>query len=111
LDGDTFAAAVMLDDEIEITVRVRIINIDTPEIHGACDTEIKLANAARDRLIELLPKNSIVELTNIKDDKYLGRIDANVKIGDGIDISKILIGEKLARPYTGGKRLGWCENN
>ena len=35
LDGDTFAAGVKIDDDITITVRVRVINIDTPELSGA----------------------------------------------------------------------------
>ncbi len=42
LDGDTFAAMVMLEGGIEISVRVRIIDIDTPEMSGACDREIQM---------------------------------------------------------------------
>jgi endonuclease YncB( thermonuclease family) len=109
LDGDTFAAGVMLDDDIEITVRVRIIDIDAPEMSGACDAEINMAAAARDRLTELLPIGAIVELSNVKDDKYLGRIDANVMTLGGGNISKILVAENHARPYNGGKRQQWCE--
>jgi endonuclease YncB( thermonuclease family) len=107
-DGDTFAARVMLRDDIEITVRVRMINIDTAEMNGACDAETRLANRAHDRLMELIPIGSVVELSEIKDDKYLGRIDARVMFG-GRDIGKILINEKLARSYSGGKRKSWCE--
>lgn len=108
-DGDTFAGVVMLEDDISVDVRVRLINVDTPEIHGECDYEIKMANAARDRLAELLPVGGAVELTEIKDDKYLGRIDARVWTSDGRDVGKILIDEKLGRPYSGGRRAGWCD--
>ena len=71
IDGDTFAARVMLADDVQITVRVRISNVDTPELHGMCDTEIEMANRARLRLGQLLPIGSAVELTGIRDDKYL----------------------------------------
>lgn len=107
-DGDTFAAGVMLDDDVEITVRVRLINVDTPELNGECDAEIQLAQQARERLQELLPNGAHVELRNIKDDKYLGRIDANVVLSDDRDVGDVLVRERLARPYNGGKRKSWC---
>ena len=109
IDGDTFAARVILDDDIKITVRVRIANVDTPELHGNCDYEIRMANIARDRLAQLIPTGSTVELTDIRDDKYLGRIDANVFDVAGNDVGKILIKEKLGRAYNGGRRVGWCK--
>lgn len=108
-DGDTFAAKVLLEDDIKISVRVRLINIDTPEIHGECDTEIKMAVRAKDRLAEIIPVGSVVELTDIKDDKYLGRIDAHVTTPSGLDVGDILIKEKLGRPYSGGRRNPWCQ--
>ena len=108
-DGDTFAALVAIAPDVDISVRVRLRNIDTPELHGECDTEIKRANMARERLMELVPAGTVVDLQNIKDDKYLGRIDANVILPDGRDVGRILINEKLGRPYNGGKRAGWCE--
>ena len=109
IDGDTFAAAVQLGDDINVAVRVRILNIDTPEINGNCTSEIKMAYLAKDRLAEMLPVGVAVDLQNVKDDKYLGRIDANVIMSDGRDVGDILIAEGLARKYDGGKRLSWCE--
>ncbi len=108
-DGDTFAAYVNLEDGISISVRVRLMNVDTPEMHGECEYEITRANMARDRLAQLIPVGSVVELTKIKDDKYLGRIDAYVKDAAGRDVGEILISEKLGRPYAGGHRMGWCD--
>ena len=108
-DGDTFAAVAHIDSNTDVNVRVRLINVDTPEIHGNCDSEIRRANAARNRLMELVPNGSTVELKNIKDDKYAGRIDANVILPNGRDVGKILINEKLGRPYGGGKRASWCK--
>lgn len=108
-DGDTFAAYVNLEDDINISVRVRLMNVDAPEIHGACDYEIRAALRAKERLAELIPVGSVVELSKIKDDKYLGRIDAYVKTADGRDVGAVLISEKLGRPYSGGRRAGWCD--
>lgn len=109
LDGDTFAARVGVADDVNITVRVRLINVDTPELNGKCDSEIKMARRARGRLEKLLPRGTKIELENIKDDKYLGRIDANVIIPDGRDVGDVLIREKLARRYNGGRRQSWCK--
>ena len=109
LDGDTFAAGVKIDDDITITVRVRVINIDTPELSGACPREVVMAETAKDFVTDLLPVGTVVELQNIKDDKYLGRIDANVILPDGRDLGDVLIKQKLARSYSGGRRLGWCD--
>jgi endonuclease YncB( thermonuclease family) len=109
LDGDTFAAAVKLEDDISITVRVRLINVDTPEMSGECAREIDLANQAKEYVTDLLPTGSVVDLQNIKDDKYLGRIDANVILPDGRDLGDVLVDKKLARKYNGGRRAGWCK--
>ncbi|HNY24996.1 MAG TPA: thermonuclease family protein [Alphaproteobacteria bacterium] len=108
-DGDTFGAQVKLEDNIKISVRVRILDIDAPEINGKCDSEIQGAKIAKKRLSELLPLGAVVELTDIKDDKYLGRIDANVKTSKGVNVSDVMIKEKLVRKYNGGHRFGWCK--
>lgn len=109
VDGDTFSASVLLKEDIKISVRVRIRNIDTPEIHGQCQSEIDMGQKAKLRLGQLLPIGSTVELTEIKDDKYLGRIDANVISKNGLDIGEIMVKENLAHKYKGGKRKPWCE--
>jgi len=109
VDGDTFSAGVKLEDDTVVSVRVRIRNVDTPELHGDCVDEIVAANVAKNRLAELLPVDTVVELENIKDDKYLGRIDANVLDSRGRDVGKILIREGLGRAYNGGRRQSWCK--
>jgi len=110
IDGDTFVADILVTDKIQVkSVSVRLRNVDTPEIHGNCDYEIEHANIAKERLAELIPEESIVELENIKDDKYPNRIDANVFDANGKDVGLILVKEKLGRAYSGGKRLSWCD--
>ncbi|MBO7645298.1 MAG: thermonuclease family protein [Alphaproteobacteria bacterium] len=111
VDGDTFAGDVILDDGTKVkSVNVRLRNVDTPEIHGECDSEIAMANRAKQRLSELIPVGSMLEIKNIKNDKYDGRIDANVFDSHGHDVGLILIREKLGRAYSGGKRLSWCDD-
>ena len=109
LDGDTFSAAVSLDADTTVSVRVRLRNVDTPEMNGDCEYERSRAIAARDRLSEIIPVGSMVELSNVKDDKYLGRIDANVKNAAGDDVGEVLIREKFGRKYNGGRRKPWCK--
>lgn len=108
-DGDTFSVQVALDSDVYVTVRVRLINIDTPEMNGKCLAEKQMATRARDVLSALIPRGTVVELDNIKDDKYLGRINANVFLPDGRDVGLILIDSGLGRPYKGGKRKPWCQ--
>ena len=108
LDGDTFSASVNLDADTTVSVRVRLRNVDTPEMNGDCEYERSRAIAARDRLSEIIPVGSMGELSNVKDDKYLGRIDANVKNANGADVGEILIREKFGRKYNGGRRKPWC---
>lgn len=108
-DGDTFSAQVSLDAGVLVTVRVRLINVDTPEMNGKCEYEKSMAVRARDVLAALIPRGTVVELDNVKDDKYLGRINANVFLPDGRDVGLILIDSGLGRPYKGGKRRSWCE--
>ena len=108
-DGDTFSAQVALGPDVNVTVRVRLINIDTPEMNGKCVLEKQMAVRARDVLSALIPRGTVVELDNIKDDKYLGRINANVFLPDGRDVGLILIDSGLGRPYKGGKRKSWCD--
>lgn len=110
VDGDTFKATVLLADGIEVmSVGVRLRNVDTPEIHGQCDDEIARAEQAKLRLAELIPVGSVIEISNVKNDKYPGRIDANVFDENNHDVGLILIKEGLGRPYSGGKRKSWCD--
>ncbi|MDR0319650.1 MAG: thermonuclease family protein [Rickettsiales bacterium] len=107
IDGDTFVARAALENGAKIKTKVRFINNDAPEISGECERERKMALASKDRLAEIIPVGSTVRLANIKDDKYQGRIDANVLNADG-DVGIQMIKEGHAVPYKGGKRDQWC---
>ena len=110
IDGDTFVGDVLLNDKTEIkSVKVRLRNVDTPEIHGNCESEIKRAEYAKQRLGELIPVGSTVEIKNVKNDKYVGRVDANVYDAANRDIGSVLVKEKIGRSYSGEKRKSWCD--
>jgi len=50
-----------------------------------------------------------VVLTNIADDKYAGRVDADVVTIKGISVRDHMLASELAEPYDGGKRREWCQ--
>ena len=112
VDGDTFIGNIILADGIEVlSVSVRLRNVDTPEIHGECEKKKKKALYAKQRLGELVPEGSTIEIKNIKNDKYPGRIDADVFDSAGRDVGLVLVKEKVGRSYSGGKRQSWCNLN
>lgn len=83
---------------------VRIFNIDAPELEGQCDSETELALQAKNRLAELL-EGRRVEILRQGTDRY-GRTLAAVQV-EGRDVGDILVGEGLARTWT-GRREPWC---
>ncbi|MBM3600401.1 MAG: thermonuclease family protein [Alphaproteobacteria bacterium] len=106
IDGDTLLvrAHVWLDQEI--VTRVRLAGIDAPEMHGQCPSERAAAQAARTYLSGLV-RDGAVALTDIHQDKYGGRVVARAAVM-GRDLSAAMLAADMARPYTGGKRRGWC---
>jgi endonuclease YncB( thermonuclease family) len=44
----------------------------------------------------------------IGQDKYGGRVDADVSTASTADVATAMLGQGLARRYGGGKRDGWC---
>lgn len=106
VDGDTIRVDVESWPGVVSRVAVRLRGLDTPEMRGKCQEERALARQAKSRLAELV-KVGPVELREIAQDKYAGRVDARVTAG-GVDVAAALIADGLARPYRGGKRGGWC---
>jgi endonuclease YncB( thermonuclease family) len=90
VDGDT----VWLDGE-----KIRIAEIDAPEIHGRCQRERELALQAQARLVELLNAGPI-RFRRTGTDRY-GRTLATFG-----PVSERLIAEGLASRWP--KRQNWC---
>ena len=107
LDGDTFLAEAHVWPDQFVRVNVRIRGIDTPEMKARCDVERVAALRARDVLAQLLEPGTVT-ISNIGSAKYYGRVLADVTNSDGQLVAEILLEEKLARPYHGERRAGWC---
>lgn len=107
LDGDTFEARVRIWPGLDITTKVRLRNIDAPEMKGRCVEEQTRAAAARDRLTAVLAEGDVA-IGTVGPDKYGGRILAGASTRNTPDVSAALLADGLARPYTGGRRESWC---
>jgi micrococcal nuclease len=94
VDGDTF----WLNGE-----KIRIENIDAPEMTGVCTGEPAKAEEAARRLSQLLTGK--INVARYGKDKY-GRTLARVIVG-GNDIGDRLIDEGLARAWPNGPKA-WC---
>jgi micrococcal nuclease len=110
IDGDTFEARLRIWFGQDLTVSVRLRNVDAPEMRGKCDSETRLAVEARDTLQEILQSGTVM-LTDLSLDKYAGRVVASVSVAypDTVeDVGALLLAGGYARTYGGGRRQGWC---
>ena len=98
IDGDTFDLA---------GERIRIADIDTPEVDGRCAYESDLASRATTRMRALLSEGPF-ELHPIagRDEDRYGRKLRIVTRG-GRSLGDTLVAEGLARTWT-GRREPWC---
>ncbi len=107
IDGDTFLARAKVWPGHEVTVSVRLRGIDAPERKAKCDSEKGAAEEAR-LALEYVLSSAPVEIRNISGDKYFARVVADAGNSDVADVAAFMLDVDLARPYQGGKRLGWC---
>jgi endonuclease YncB( thermonuclease family) len=99
IDGDTF--------DYDGT-RIRIADIDTPEVRGRCAYEIELAARATDRVEVLLGQGAfeLRPLPSGRDEDRYGR-KLRIVTRDGQSLGDTLVSEGLARTWT-GRREPWC---
>jgi len=107
VDGDTLALRARIWIGLDLVVNARIRGIDTPELNGKCDREKAAAVAARAAL-EAIVGDRGVQLRRIENDKYAGRVVADVVTNDGTELGPAMIESGLARTYDGGSRDPWC---
>ncbi len=108
IDGDTFEARVRAWPGIEIATKVRLRDIDAPELKGRCAQEIARAQAARDALAAMLSEGP-VSIGRVSLDKYGGRVLADASSGETGDVAAALLAGGHARPYAGRQRQSWCD--
>lgn len=99
IDGDTFVA---------LGERIRVADIDTPEVEGRCPAEIALAARATGRMRELLNAGpfELHPLSSGPDEDQYGRKLRIVTRG-GRSLGDQLVAEGLARTWS-GRREAWC---
>jgi endonuclease YncB( thermonuclease family) len=107
IDGDTFEARVRIWPGMDVTTRVRLRGIDAPELHARCAEERAKALAAREALSRIL-KEGAVGIARVNQDKYGGRVDADVSTAQTADVAEAMLGGGFARRYDGGRRRSWC---
>ncbi len=110
VDGDTFEARVRVWPAIEIATKVRLRNIDAPEMRGRCGEEQAMAQAARAALAGMLVDGAVT-IAEVAPDKYGGRVLAAAATGQIADVSAALLRTGLVRVYTGGRRDPWCNSS
>jgi endonuclease YncB( thermonuclease family) len=99
IDGDTFDYGGM---------RIRIADIDTPEVDGRCAYETELAARTTQRLDSLLADGPFEVHANPdgRDEDPYGRKLRIVTRG-GQSVGDVLVAEGLARSWS-GRREPWC---
>jgi micrococcal nuclease len=107
IDGDTIAVQARIWLGQDVDIHVRLTGIDAPELKGKCAQERRAAEEARATLAKLVSPGEVI-LSEIRYDKYGGRVLARVAAPDGTDLAQALMARHLARPYDGRARAGWC---
>jgi endonuclease YncB( thermonuclease family) len=108
VDGDTLKLKVHIWIGQTIEVDVRVAGIDAPELKGKCPAERARAAEARAYLDHLVGGRA-VRIAQVRNDKYGGRVIADVDEETAGDIGAAMLARGLARAYDGGKREPWCQ--
>jgi len=102
IDGDTLIVKAKIWLGQELTVRVRLAEIDTPEMNSRDQKIRRAAWNAYKALFRMTHDRKII-LRNIRSGKYAGRVIAETFLTDGTNISNELLRMRLAVPY--GKKF------
>lgn len=110
LDGDTIEFdAPFLPVELKQVLKLRIIEVDTPEKGSLakCQAEADKALRATDFTKRMVGAATRHEVILVGWDKYGGRVLGDL-ILDGKSLKRMLLESGHARPYNGGKKTSWC---
>ena len=111
VDGDTIDVDLDLGCDIHLFTRIRLANVNAPELHSADPIERERAQAAKTFLSGLLTRDRVVRIMTEKDrtekyGRYLGSVYLNWSSPDANNpsVNDQLVSAGHATPYTGGKR-------
>lgn len=93
VDGDTMDAIVDLGFYMTFKIRLRVMNLDTPEtFKPKSESEALHGSAASRRAKELLMNQDVIIKTN-KDMSVYGRYSAIITMPDGRDFAEVMVKE------------------
>ena len=93
VDGDTMDAIFDLGFYMTFKIRLRVMNLDTPEtFKPRSESEALHGSAASGRAKELLLNKDVVVKTN-KDMSVYGRYSAIITMPDGRDFAEVMVKE------------------
>jgi endonuclease YncB( thermonuclease family) len=105
IDGDTLEVRARIWLGQEVTVSVRLADVDAPEtFRPDCAAERALGEEAT-AFVEALALSEVA-LADVEHDKYGGRVVARLILPDGQDLSALLLDQGLAAPITDDPT--WC---
>lgn len=113
--ADCVVTRVVDGDTLHLTCagqrhKVRLMGFDTPEVsRPACAYEAAAGAQATAVLQGLVAMGPVTMVRFQGHDRY-GRDLADVAIA-GQDVAAVMLASGLARPYAGGRRQGWCEED
>jgi micrococcal nuclease len=96
IDGDTLVVRARVWLDLEVVARVRLRDVNAPELRARDEEERTRAAAAR-AFVAALAEGAPLVLTEIGQDKYGGRVVARVAAG-GEDLGTALLAGGHARP-------------
>ena len=93
IDGDTMDVVVDLGFNMTFKIRLRVMNIDTPEVFKpTSQAEAQHGSAASGRAKELLMDKDIV-IQTYKDASVYNRYSAKITMSDNRDFAEVMVKE------------------
>lgn len=111
IDGDTVVyRADFLPEPLKKELSIRVFGIDTPEkeFRAHCDSESSLGKEATTFTQTAVASSKLHQVVLREWDKYGGRVLGDVLL-DGKSLRSMLLENRLAKPYEGGKKSDWCQ--
>jgi len=99
IDGDTIDVEIDLGFDVSITQRIRLKDVDTPEIRTRNLTEKEKGIEAKEWLEKELSREGDWMIDTFKEDKYGRILGILYREGDFVTVNQKLLNEEIARPY------------
>lgn len=107
VDGDTVRVSAKIWVDQYVSVSVRLLGVNAPEIfRPQCDEEREQGRKAKAFVEEMVGGGGVI-LRDIDHDKYGGRVDARLETASGADVAAALLEAGLA--VQAGDDDPWCD--